>query len=136
MKTTNRARRVTALALTFLAGIGITTIAAPAADAQTNRRICTYSGVETWYSSNGAVASYGQWALNYKKKGGCPTNGNAESLRNTATSTSWEKITCEEFGDRFRTPSDPCPGMTMDSLYYVRWYVNGSPSTFTNHGHY
>lgn len=125
-----------ALLLTCLTALGVTVAASPAANAQTNRRICTYSAVETWYGPNGAVTAYSQWAMNYKKKGGCPTNGNTESLRKKAGSTALEKITCEQFGDRARVTTDPCPGMTMDSMYYVQWYIDGSSTTFGNHGHY
>ncbi|MFD8496681.1 hypothetical protein [Amycolatopsis sp. NPDC059657] len=126
-------RAVTAL-MTLLAVAGTTAIAAPGADAAANRRVCVYSKVDAKTDAKGGRSNF-QWAMNYKKAGGCPTNNNRASLQSTARATAYTKVTCEEYAMWVRVHYDPCPTMQVDSLYYIEWHENGG-TTFSNRGHY
>jgi hypothetical protein len=125
--------------LTFLLAVGSAVFIAPNANALSGRRICEYSGTQKVYSANnGTLVAHQIWAMNYKKQGGCPTNGNHGTLSDTASPNSWAKITCEAFGTDIGVNYDPCSKMANDAMYKVEfWYSNGHQApTYTSYGHY
>jgi len=127
------ARRAVTTLMALVAVAGTTVIVAPGAEAATNRRVCVYSKVDA-KSKNINF----QWAMNFKKDGGCPTNTNRASLQSTARDSAYTKVTCDEYAKWVRVKFDPCPNhMPKDQLIYIEWHIDGkSPTTFSARGHY
>jgi hypothetical protein len=135
-----RTRRVVNVALVGLVALGATVSVTSVANAQSGRRICMYSSEAGFQFKDGSgnVAGNYLWALNYKKDGKCPQNNQASLNDGTgATSSEQEKITCEKFQSLIAASSDPCPSMTVDSVYRITRRTNISvAATFAYYGHY
>jgi hypothetical protein len=127
------ARRAVTTLMALAAVAGTTAIIAPGAEAATNRRVCVYSKPD---SKGGGIVF--QWAMNFKKDGGCPTNTNRASLQSTANGSAYTKVTCEEYAKWIRVKFDPCPNhMPKDQLIYIEYHDSGKrPTTFSARGHY
>ncbi|KJK46977.1 hypothetical protein UK23_21730 [Lentzea aerocolonigenes] len=128
------ARRAATTIMALAALVGVTAIIAPGAEAAANRRVCVYSKPDVTANNR----SNFQWAMNFKKDGGCPENNNRASLQSTARAKSYYKITCEEYAQWIRVKFDPCPNhMPTDQLVYIEWSLDGKTATkFSPRGHY
>jgi hypothetical protein len=130
----------------------VSALAAPAAQAESGRRICLVTNV-TGYKADGSVAPGLQtsdgaeykevWVVDYKKDGACPLPSKANSntaglptLANHLRSNDNNKQTCESFAMDWNLPGDPCTSMANDTLYQVRAYHNVSivPGDFVGGG--
>ncbi|WP_200308751.1 hypothetical protein [Streptomyces adelaidensis] len=114
-------RRMAAAGMACVAMLGAAVITAPNASAAANRRVCVYGGIDFIYDNSGNTTGYYYWGMNYKRDGGCPTNPSSTSVKQGAESYSTEKVTCEDFAEKFVLRSyDPCPNdLIKDKMYKV-----------------
>lgn len=123
MKPTNR--RAVAAGLACAAALSTVVVAAPAANAAENRRICVYG----WSIRDGGSPNERQkiYGVNYKKDGGCPKNTNKASRRDGAIGNAndgkWE---CEDVRDELGWGDNPCTEMLVDQVYVLETKGNGA----------
>jgi hypothetical protein len=131
-------RRATTIGMTCLALLNIAVFAAPAAHAESGRRICMYGSTRNvYYASNGSLFGHFNYVMDYKKKGGCPDVRNASAIDAGSREYATAKVTCEALRDEMHVNWDPCPQMKNDDVYYMEWRAyNGGFSRMNSFGHY
>jgi hypothetical protein len=130
-------RRAIVTSMTCLTLLNIAIFAMPAAHAESGRRICMYGYTGNVMDARGNTVAHYNYAMDYKKEGGCPEIRNASVFNATFRYDSTAKVTCEALRDEMHVNWDPCPQMKDDDVYYMEWLSNnGGFSRMNSLGHY